>query len=356
MGRDPLIFEIKGNALDDGPGIRSVVFFKGCPLRCPWCHNPEGIAPRVEVAVDPGRCVSTCSACVDACPEGALEVFSPRPGREKERTRARLSFVGEVARWARAVGVRGRTHPPVREEAGQSGEESASFPVRIRRDRCVACGRCVDRCPSGALSRVGRSMSVEAVLEEVLRDRPFFVASGGGLTLSGGEPTRQPEAAGALARAAKGEQLHVLLETCGLFSLDTFDRHLYPYLDEIYFDLKLIDPGRHRVWCGADNGRILENFLTLHQRSLRGGVPVLARVPLIPGVTDTDENLEAVARFFRVHGVTRAALLPYHPLWRDKRARLGLEEVTLPAECRAWMPPERLAACRRWFEGVDLVV
>ncbi|PKN44772.1 MAG: glycyl-radical enzyme activating protein, partial [Deltaproteobacteria bacterium HGW-Deltaproteobacteria-17] len=230
---ETLILEIKGNSLDDGPGIRSVVFFKGCPLSCAWCHNPESKRTGPELSFDSRECIG-CDTCVKVCPCGALDRRNPG---------------------------------------------------YVDRARCDLCFKCVQACPAEALSRVGTAMSVAAVLEQVSRDIPFYRNSGGGVTLSGGEPTLFSEYAGELLAELKGRGIHTLVETCGHFQLDRFLELIYPWTDELYIDLKLYDTDEHRRLCGAGNERILANFLELHERALRGGVPVTPRVPLIPEMT-----------------------------------------------------------------------
>lgn len=300
-----LILEIKGNALDDGPGIRSVVFFKGCPLSCLWCHNPESKKPEVEIGHDATACIG-CGTCIKACPLGALGVENP---------------------------------------------------FFIDRARCDLCFGCIEMCPSGALRRIGTPMTVADIVATVARDKPFYDASGGGVTLSGGEPTRAMTFAAELARALKGAGIPILLETCGAFHLQRFKEGLYPFLDMIYFDLKLMDDNAHRNYCGASNRGILENFRHLQQWALNGGTPVLARVPLIPGITDTGDNLRAVAAFLKQCGAGRVQLLPYHPLWQEKSRTIGRSApMAAGTPLGQWLPPEALAESKAIFtrEGISI--
>lgn len=303
MTDSPLLFEIKGNALDDGPGIRTVVFFKGCPLSCVWCHNPEGRDPGPNIAFETAVCVA-CDTCIGACPDSALDRRNP---------------------------------------------------FFIDRERCSLCFACVETCPSGALSRVGRHRTIDEVVESIRRDLPFFRNSGGGVTLSGGEPTEFMDYAAALARSLRELGVHVLLETCGLFDLRRFRERLYPHLDQIYCDLKFVDPAAHRRYCGAPNDRILANVAALHREAESGGVPILVRVPLVPGLTAVDENLAAMAALLRSYGIRRLALLPYNPLWSSKMARLGRRMPAVPGvDFERWMSAEDLARCRAHFEGFEL--
>ncbi len=300
---EPLLVDIKSNSLDDGPGIRSVVFFKGCPLSCAWCHNPETISSKAELAFDREVCVGSL-ACAPLCPEGALT-----PGSVQH----------------------------------------------IDRARCTRCFECVDACPSGALERVGRPITGEQLVAELLRDKPFFDHSGGGVTLSGGEPTLHMEFLGELLGRLKVAEVHTLLQTCGAFGWRRFDEQVYPHLDQVYFDLKLLDPGAHRQMCGADNAAIRRNFERLHARALAGGVPVLARVPLVPNATATPDNLRAVAGWLAHRQVSSVQLVPFNPLWPEKLPKLGLLE-RMPTEPPRWMSLDELSACCAIFQEAGLTV
>lgn len=300
MPTPPLIVELKPNSLDDGPGIRSVVFFKGCALSCEWCHNPESGDARAELAFDASACVGA-GPCFAACEERALD-----PAR----------------------------------------------PERVDRARCTRCFRCVEACPSGALRVIGRALTQADILRMVDRYLPFYRTSGGGLTVSGGEPTLHLDYLGDLLAAAKARGVHTLLETCGTFDLDRYSAVVAPYVDQVYFDLKLLDDEAHRRHCGASNARILANFRALQARALAGGTPVLPRIALIPGRTATTENLTAAARFLRECGATRVALLDYNPLWHAKAAQLGL---AARFERRTWLSAEERAAARACFDGLEVV-
>jgi pyruvate formate lyase activating enzyme len=302
----PLILEIKGNSLDDGPGIRSVVFFKGCPLACLWCHNPESKRPEVELGHDADVCIG-CGTCEAACPKQAL----------------------------------GPDHP-----------------FFIDRAQCDLCFDCTEACPTGALRRIGSAMTIAQIVAAVSRDKPFYASSGGGVTLSGGEPTLAMAFAAELAAALQKTGIHILLETCGAFALQTFKQVLYPFVDQIYFDLKLMDDNAHQRFCGASNRIIIENFRQLQRGALAGGVPILPRVPLIPGITDTPANLQATAAFLKQCGAGRVQLLPYHPLWQAKNRTIGLSP---PVHGHAqalgkWLPAEALSAGAAVFsrEGISV--
>jgi pyruvate formate lyase activating enzyme len=263
--RDGLVFDVQRFSVHDGPGIRTTIFFKGCPLRCPWCQNPESLRPHAEIAFYADRCRGT-GDCVAACSRRAV----------------------------------------------QRGAE------RILREQCDACGLCIPACPFGALQKVGRSVPLDALFDEVLRDRPFYASSGGGVTLSGGEPTMQMEFAGAFAQRCRESDLSVGIQTCGAFRWEAFASYL-PLFEFIHFDLKLINPQAHRSIIGAENHTILANA----GRLLEAGSAVLFRMPVIPGYTDTKENLRDVATFLHEHRARKIHLLPYHPMGESKLPRLG---------------------------------
>lgn len=301
----PLILDIKGNSLDDGPGIRSVVFFKGCPLSCLWCHNPESKKPGAEIAFDAAECIA-CDTCLETCGEGALS------------------------------------------------RENSFY---IDREKCSLCFECVAACPSRALSRVGEPMTVTEIMGTVLKDRLFFQNSGGGVTLSGGEPTLYIDFCGDLLDHLKHEGIHTLVETCGLFDTAIFEQRIYPFLDLIYFDIKLMDDKMHRQYCGVSNDVILNNFSRLFQRYQAGGVEILPRTPLIPGITDTNENLEAIVDFLMSVGAEKAELLEYHPMWREKNRKLGFSVMMdEPADLDSFLSRKHLDKCRQIFMDAGIEV
>ncbi|MDI6743036.1 MAG: glycyl-radical enzyme activating protein [Smithella sp.] len=269
--KSPLILEIKGNSLDDGPGIRSVVFFKGCPLSCVWCHNPESKKAAEEISFDPNICID-CGSCRDVCPHDAL---------------------------------------------------SRDNPLYIDRSKCDLCFLCADACPSGALERVGKNLTVDEILKKILPDKPFFETSGGGVTLSGGEPTLYMDFTSALLKSLKQNNIHTLLETCGHFDWERFTDKLYPYLDAIYFDIKILDGGVHKKYCGIGNEKILDNFSRLVQKSKSDGKVLLPRTPLVPDITDTEANMRAIAGFLKNLDVAEASLLEFNPLWHEKIDKVG---------------------------------
>ena len=294
----PFILEIKGNSLDDGPGIRSVIFYKGCPLSCVWCHNPESKKSVAEISFDAKMCID-CGACRDVCPEEALS-------RENR--------------------------------------------FYIDRSKCTLCFLCADACPSGALDSVGTAMSVEDILKKILPDKPFYETSGGGVTLSGGEPTIYMEFTSQLLKALKQQNIHTLLETCGYFDLDKFMDMLYPYIDTIYFDIKIIDTIAHKKYCGHSNEKILDNFKQLSITAKKDGKVFLPRTPLIPDITDTEINIREIAALLKSLDITEAALLAYNPLWHEKSDKVGVEDLYKNSKAMTSFPENTiLERCRDIF-------
>ena len=272
-----LVFDIQRFSVHDGPGIRTTVFLKGCSLRCFWCHNPEGLRMTPEVRFLPERCLA-CGACVAACTHGGQHL----------------------------------------DETGRS----------FARERCMACGACVEACVAEALTLVGKPMTAAAVIAEVLRDRVFYEASGGGVTLSGGEPALQPAFAREILALAKAEGLHTAIETCGNVAWADLEA-LLPFTDLVMMDLKQMDAEQHRAATGAGNERILANARRLAQtaRSL------IFRTPVVPGVNDTSAAIAAIAAFVAELAAGRRdagggeiswELLPFHRLAGDKYRSLGL--------------------------------
>ena len=296
--RRPLVVDIKRNALDDGPGIRTTIFFKGCPLACVWCQNPEAIRIYPEIAYSAGDCL-LCGSCAAACPEGAIDL--------------------------------------------------QRRPLPLDRLRCRRGGTCVEHCPGKGFRLIGRYYPAAKLAALASQDLLFYENSGGGVTLSGGEPTLYPHYQEALLQALKFKQIHVNLETCGYYHRPAFEKYILPYLDLIYFDLKLIDPDAHRRYVGRSNRRILENFEAL-VRSDR--VPLLPRVPLVPGITDGVENLSGIAAFLQGLGLRKVALLPYNPLWLPKIESLGREGTY---RCDRLMTPAELESCAAHFDAFELV-
>ena len=272
------IFDIQRFSIHDGPGIRTTVFFLGCPLRCLWCHNPEGMSDKPVLSFIPDKCIG-CGYCLRACRRGAHRMED------------------------------GRGHV-------------------LDRELCVACGDCTKECYSGALELVGREVSAGEVLNEVLRDRPFYETSGGGMTLSGGEPLVQINFAESLLRAAKSAGTNCVVETCGNVEYRRLER-VRPYVDLFLYDIKETHPLRHSQYTGADNDMILGNLRSLHD----AGADILIRLPIVPGYNDRKDHFEAIARLCRNLPLLRGVeILPYHRLGISKRERLGLHQAGLDVE------------------------
>lgn len=266
------IFDIQRFSLHDGPGIRTTIFFKGCALHCCWCQNPESQQTKPEMAFYAERC-RECYTCLSHCPELAI-------------------IVGETA--------------------------------RIDGEKCTCCGECEAVCPTGSLRLVGRTWDVDALAAEVLKDRDFFLESGGGITLSGGEPMAQAPFLQRFLPLIKAAGVHVTLETCGQFRGALFDA-LQPLIDLVYFDLKLIDPQAHRAATGRGNQTILANFAKLS----REAQAFQARMPLVPTWTDREDNLRAIAEKLRDHDQRSLHCLPYNNLGEAKLSRLTTSQRPL---------------------------
>ncbi|MBO4491263.1 MAG: glycyl-radical enzyme activating protein [Lentisphaeria bacterium] len=271
MTTEGWITEIQRFSLNDGPGIRTSVFFKGCSLNCAWCHNPETIRPQAELMVYPARCIG-CGHCVEVCPTGAHFKQNGTPGFD--------------------------------------------------RSKCVNCGKCAEVCFPGAMVMSAKKVTVPQVMAEIVQDRAYYRDSGGGVTLSGGEVFCQIGFAHALISACREEKLHIAAETNLHWDFDTV-RPLLTKLDLVMFDLKLADPEAHRRWTGVDNARILSNL----QRLDSLGIPLIGRTPLIPGATDTEENIRAIATEMRkLKNLVRWELLNFNPLGGSKFEALGLPD------------------------------
>jgi len=269
------VFNIQRYSIHDGAGIRTLVFLKGCPLRCLWCSNPESQKSTPELGFIQSRCVGSegCDApCVSVCP-------------------------------VEAIRLDGQTKP------------------LIDRDVCNTCGKCAEVCHHDALKVVGREMSVDEVMAEIEKDRPFYRRSGGGITIGGGEPLVQYRFTASLLEAAQEEYLNTAIETCGYAPWDHFEAVLR-HVDLLQFDLKHMDPLRHRELTGQSNELILDNLRKV--RSVKAPQDVIIRIPIVPGCTDAVENIRAAAEFAAGLGFGQIELVPYHRLGASKYAQYGM--------------------------------
>ncbi|MDD5727868.1 MAG: glycyl-radical enzyme activating protein [Victivallales bacterium] len=248
-GLTGISFDIYRGTTHDGPGMRTTVFFKGCPLSCAWCHNPEGISYAREVWWDQAKCIG-CLQCLEVCPENAII-------------------------------------------SGENG-------IFIDRSRCKRCGKCAQACPALAMTFVGNKWNAEELVREVLKDRHYFEAFGGGVTASGGEPLGQYEFVAEFFRQLKAQGVHTALDTCGLAPAKAF-RVALPFVDCVLYDLKIFDSGNHKEFTGQSNGQILDNLKLLanYIRAAGRKLSLWIRTPLIPGATAETNNIASIAGFIR---------------------------------------------------------
>ncbi|OGF67700.1 MAG: hypothetical protein A2Y62_11185 [Candidatus Fischerbacteria bacterium RBG_13_37_8] len=289
-----IIFDIKRYAIHDGPGIRTTVFFKGCPLSCYWCHNPEGQRAQPELVYNRAVCLR-CGECVRHCAADFL-----------------------------LQNERGHIVLPVKE--------------------CPECGECAKVCPSQALEYIGKLMSVEEVMSEVDKDRLFYEESGGGVTFSGGEPFAQPEFLEELLIRCRAKKYHTTVDTCGYVPGVVLAR-IAPLVDLFLFDIKIMNTEVHRKYMGRANWGILENM----KRLAKAGKTIMIRIPVIPGITDTEQNLNDMIAFLKkLSDIHEVALLPFHAAGEAKYKKLRRRKPV-----RNIMPPSeaKMNDLRRLFEN-----
>jgi pyruvate formate lyase activating enzyme len=270
------IFNVQRFSIHDGPGIRTTVFMKGCPLKCQWCSNPESQKKEPQLMVRTTRC-SGCGACLEACPEKAVKL--------DENHSARTDW-----------------------------------------EKCRQCFACVDVCLYGARKVVGRKVGADELMEEVMSDEVFYKKSGGGITVSGGEPLLQHEFVELLLSKCKGKGLHTVMETCGHGPGESVEK-LARHLDMVLFDIKQLNPLKHRKYTGLDNHLILENL-----RRFAETVETWFRVPLLKGVNDSMEHMDAISALAGRLGIGKISLLPYHEGGVSKAAQIGMEYAIPEAE------------------------
>ena len=276
-----IVFDIKKFSIHDGPGIRTTIFLKGCPLQCAWCHNPEGISPKPEIQIWGQRCI-TCGDCVEVCPNSAV------------------SFQGEFRLWDQEI--------------------------------CIQCGQCAISCPAESVQLVGKTMNVADVMAEIERDVICYDQSGGGVTFSGGEPLNQIRFLKALLRSSKDHQIHTAVDTSGLSSWQNY-QEILPYTDLFLFDLKLMDEARHKDYTGVSNQLVVDNLAKLAQ----SGKKIIIRIPVIPGINDHKGNIQQTSALLTSLGtIQQIDILPYHRIAQDKYRRMkneyALEDIHPPGE------------------------
>lgn len=281
MQKQTLISNIQRYSINDGPGIRTNVFIMGCPLKCPWCHNPECVHASVNIYWKRTLC-KQCGLCLSACPRDAI-------------------------------------HPPI--PVDEAMKDDSTYH-KIDRTKCDMCMKCVEVCPDGALSKVGDTLSIKEVLDEVVRDKPFYINSGGGMTVTGGEPTTQPKYLLELLAKAKELDLHTCLDTSGHCPWEVLESTLN-YVDMYLYDLKHMDSREHQKMTEVGNELILENL----QRLAEANKALRIRVPVIPGFNDFLKTMMDMAEFLvklpnPVQGID---LLPFHNWCQDKYRWLGLD-------------------------------
>ncbi len=292
----PLVFNIQKYSIHDGDGIRTTIFFKGCPLRCQWCHNPESQRFEKELILHRHKCTA-CGMCVKKCPNGANEI--------------------------------------------------ADGKLVFHRDRCTACGRCIDWCMTETREIAGKEYTVDELLKEAKKDLPFYEQSGGGVTLSGGEvmAVHDMDFVAELCRRLKREGISVFIDTSGFAPYEHFERVL-PYVDAFLYDIKSIDPDEHRADVGVDNTLILANLIRL----ARDGAKLYLRLPIVEGKNDETEHIVQLMDFLRENHIEpfRINLLPYHDIGKGKYAGLDRpydeESMRVP-------PKERMEELKTMFEA-----
>jgi len=291
--KNGVIFDIRKYSIHDGPGIRTTVFFKGCPLRCWWCHNPEGQDVEPELVYRKSRCIG-CDECSKSCQREAISLV-------------------------------------------------AQF-ISVNREKCVPCNNCCRVCPSDALSIAGKQMSVKEILEEIEKDRTFYEESRGGVTFSGGEPLMQPDFLNALLKECKERAIHTAVNTCGFAQYEIIDR-IRDKVDLFLYDIKTMDNRKHRKYTGASNEQILKNLKKLAE----SGSSIVISFPIIPGINDDDKNVTRTAEFISsLPNIQQVNLLPYHRAGIEKYKNLGkpykLDKIQPPSNQRVKSVKEKMEA------------
>ena len=290
---------------EDGPGLRTTVFFKGCSLKCRWCHNPESISARPQVHWVGNRCIG-CHTCLEVCPENAL-----------------------------ALTAQGN---------------------RMDRNRCTGCGICAEECLSTALEMLGQPWRLDDLYSEIVKDKSYFEKSGGGITLGGGEPVLQSDFCKSLLTLLNDSKIHTAVDTCGRCTRQALDSIL-PHTDLLLYDLKEINPAKHKDFTGSDNHTILKNLVYIKETMQSRGKPqaLWIRTPVIPDATASEENIRGIGRFIadNLDGLVRRwDLCAFSNLCRDKYIRLDMEWEFKDSDVLSRLFMEKLAAVAR-NSGID---
>lgn len=327
-----VVYDIQRFSVSNGSGIRTTVYLKGCTLRCRWCHNPEGVRHYPEVFHYWPRCTD-CGRCDDICPANALGIIDKIEwgGEEKE---VDLDEFQKMALRAEGTNIY------------HSIKKRVARKIRIQKDRCIGCLRCVDICPERAFVVVGRFMTVDEVMDEVTSDKIFYKTSGGGITISGGEPTAQPDFTLSLLKRAKEAGIHTALDTNGYLEWDSLKK-LLDYTDLVLYDIKSMDPETHKDFTGVDNKKILDNA----KKIAESDVDMRIRFPLIPGINDGADNIKETAKFTKSLGIEWVDMLPYHAFAGHKYRLFSLD---FPFPIGEGYPEEKLTKIRGLFESFGL--
>lgn len=330
-----IVSDIQRFSVSDGTGIRTMVYLKGCTMRCRWCHNPEGVRHYPEVFHYWPRCTN-CGKCDEICPAGAMKLIEKVEWGGEERD-ASSSLSQFQKRELELAGIK----------VSHVIKKRTSRKIRIKKDKCIGCFRCVEVCPEEAFVVVGRFMTVDEVLVEVLSDKVFYDSSGGGMTLSGGDPTAQPHFALALLKGAKERGLHTALDTNGNLEWGFMEK-LLEYTDLVLYDIKAMDSNIHESLTGVSNDLILENAQKIAEKK---NLEMRVRFPVIPGVNDGKENIEKTARFVKSLKVGWVDILPYHAFAGQKYRLFSLD---FPFPIGEEYPEEKLESIKDIFEAMGL--
>lgn len=321
------IFNIQKFSIHDGPGIRTTVFFKGCPLSCKWCHNPEGQRLEQELIIIDSRCLG-CGMCIPVCPKGAL---GPGTTISSYNHQINIRAIDET--------TAGKTDQTIKVDRVNQSDipdtfDTANTVITVNRiatvrQKCKVCGKCAAICPAAAREIAGKEVTPDWVMKEILKDRVFYEQSGGGVTFSGGEPLMQPEFLCDLLKRCKDEHINTAVDTSGYAPWEVVEQ-VAALADIFLYDVKIMDPDRHVKYTGVSNTLILDNLSKLSQVH----ESVIARMPIIPGVNDDEKNIRDTGKFLLKHNLREVNILPYHNIGSDKYTRLGkaysLEDVPQP--------------------------